>query len=101
MLPRLFLVVPYFLLVGAVSNNISSIFRSGDLDAVVNFTAKRAVSTAPQMGLEPVRQALIASCVQILYVYRKFCATNPVHELYLNPMNFKLNRLAYVSKAKP
>ena len=53
------------------------------------------------MGLEPVRQALIASCVQILYVYRKFCATNPVHELYLHPMNFKLNRLAYVSKAKP
>ena len=39
--------------------------------------AKRAVSEAPEKGLEAVRAALITNTVQILYVYRKFCATNP------------------------
>jgi hypothetical protein len=35
----------------------------------VNFMAKRAVSEAPVSSLEAVRNVLISSCVQILYVY--------------------------------
>ena len=39
--------------------------RSSDLDAVVNFTAKRAVTDAPARGLEDVRKGLISNCVQV------------------------------------
>ena len=39
--------------------------RSSDLDAVVNFTAKRAVTEAPARGLEDVRKGLISNCVQV------------------------------------
>ena len=73
-----------------VSNNISSIFRCSDLDSVVNFMAKRAVTEAPDKGLEAVRASLISTTVQILYVYRKFCATNPAPGQLILPESLKL-----------
>jgi len=73
-----------------VTNNISTIFRSADLDAVINFTAKRAVAEPIQQTLDATRNQLIAACVQILYVYRKFCATNPAPGQLILPESLKL-----------
>ena len=73
-----------------VSSNLASIFRSADLDAVVNFCAKRAVTEAAAKGLEAVRQGLIATTVEILYVYRRFCATNPAAGQLILPESLKL-----------
>jgi len=73
-----------------VTNNISTIFRSADLDAVINYVSKKAVMEPIILSLEAQRNQLIQLCVQILFVYRKFCATNPAPGQLILPESLKL-----------
>jgi protein transport protein SEC24 len=73
-----------------VCNNINTLFRSADLDALINFLAKRAIFDTGARTLEAARQDLIAQCVQILYVYRRFCASNPAPGQLILPETLKL-----------
>jgi len=73
-----------------ITTNISTIFRSSDLDALINFCAKKAVADSASSTLDSARTSLIQSCVQILYVYRKYCATNPAPGQLILPESLKL-----------
>jgi len=73
-----------------VSNNINTLFRAADLDALVNFQAKRSIIDPGTLSMEAARNQLIQTCVQILYVYRKFCATNPAPGQLILPESLKL-----------
>ena len=48
---------------------------SGELDTVVNFTAKQSISRLMESNPKQVKDAMIASCAQILACYRKNCAS--------------------------
>uniref|UniRef100_A0A7S0W6H9 Protein transport protein SEC24 n=1 Tax=Hemiselmis tepida TaxID=464990 RepID=A0A7S0W6H9_9CRYP len=73
-----------------VTNNISAIFKSADLDALVNVTSKQAVGHCLTHSAESARQSLVHACVQMLFVYRKFCATNPAPGQLILPESLKL-----------
>ena len=50
----------------------------------------RAIFDTSARTLEAARQDLIAQCVQILYVYRRFCASNPAPGQLILPETLKL-----------
>ncbi|WOL01376.1 protein transport protein Sec24-like [Canna indica] len=57
------------------TNMLSSLFRSADLDTQFACFLKQAASSIPMSPLSQVREQIINLCINILYAYRKFCAT--------------------------
>lgn len=54
---------------------LSNVFRGADLDAQFTYFLKQAVQEAPTSPLPQLREKMTNSCVNILFTYRKFCAT--------------------------
>lgn len=54
---------------------LSNVFRGADLDAQFAYFLKHAAQEAPTTPLAQLREKMTNSCVNILYTYRKFCAT--------------------------
>ena len=50
-------------------------FSSGELDTIMNFTAKQSIAKIMENNPKTVKDALIANCAQILACYRKNCAS--------------------------
>jgi len=73
-----------------ITNNISAIFKSADLDTLINVTSKQSVTHCLTHSVESARQSLVYACVQMLYIYRKFCATNPAPGQLILPESLKL-----------
>lgn len=48
---------------------------SGELDTLVNFTAKQSISRLMETNPKTVKENLISNCAQILACYRKNCAS--------------------------
>ena len=48
---------------------------SGELDTLVNFTAKRSISQLMETNPKNVKETLVNNCAQILACYRKNCAS--------------------------
>ena len=48
---------------------------SGELDTIVNFTAKQSISRLMETTPKAVKDHLISNCANILACYRKNCAT--------------------------
>ena len=48
---------------------------SGELDTIVNFTAKQSISRLMESSPKAVKDHLISNCANILACYRKNCAT--------------------------
>jgi len=59
-----------------VTSVLGNLFRYADLDTIMNLAARQSVVTALQQPLEKVRTNATASCVDILYSYRKYCCSN-------------------------
>lgn len=74
-----------------VTNNLSSIFRGADLDAIINLSLKQAVRQLGEgtSSLE-AQQALTQACVDSLYVYRKHCASSTSSGQLILPEPLKL-----------
>ncbi|CAM6106579.1 unnamed protein product [Calypogeia fissa] len=54
---------------------LSNLFRGADLDAQFTYLLKHAAHEVPSLPLSQVRDQITSQCVNILYTYRKFCAT--------------------------
>ncbi|KAH7387746.1 hypothetical protein KP509_16G039000 [Ceratopteris richardii] len=54
---------------------LNNVFRGADLDAQFTYFLKRAAQEAPTTPLAQLRDKMTNSCVNILFTYRKFCAT--------------------------
>eukprot|EP00249_Psilotum_nudum_P012247 c23671_g1_i1 orf=107-3535(+) len=54
---------------------LSTVFRGADLDAQFTYFLKQAVQEVSTTPLVQVREHATTSCVNILYTYRKYCAT--------------------------
>jgi len=56
-------------------STMADMYRSCELDAVVNFTAKQSISRLMETNPKTVKENLISSCANILACYRKNCAS--------------------------
>ncbi|KAJ7297452.1 hypothetical protein O6H91_Y056200 [Diphasiastrum complanatum] len=54
---------------------LSNLFRGADLDAQFTYFLKHAAQATPAAPLQQIREQIVNQCVNILYTYRKFCAT--------------------------
>ncbi|MCO5560069.1 hypothetical protein L7F22_013675 [Adiantum nelumboides] len=54
---------------------LNNVFRGADLDAQFTYFLKHAAQEAPANPLAQLREKMTSSCVNILFTYRKFCAT--------------------------
>ncbi|ESO02325.1 hypothetical protein HELRODRAFT_94513 [Helobdella robusta] len=54
---------------------VADLFRSCELDVIINFFAKQAIRESLNTSVKQVREHLTNQCVQILASYRKNCAT--------------------------
>ncbi|KAI5067109.1 hypothetical protein GOP47_0017637 [Adiantum capillus-veneris] len=54
---------------------LNNVFRGADLDAQFTYFLKHAAQEAPATSLAQLREKMTNSCVNILFTYRKFCAT--------------------------
>ncbi|KAK4395543.1 protein transport protein Sec24-like [Sesamum angolense] len=57
------------------TNMLSNLFRSADLDTQFACILKQAANEIPSGPLAQVRDQATNACINILYSYRKFCAT--------------------------
>ncbi|CAI5466189.1 unnamed protein product [Closterium sp. Yama58-4] len=55
--------------------SLASVFRGADLDAQFAYMLKTAAADVVTHAVQPVRDAAVQTAVNILYTYRKFCAT--------------------------
>lgn len=69
---------------------LGNVFRSADLNAVLNFFARRGISEVSRKPLQTIRDNLTESCVGCLYVYRKYCATASSGGQLILPETLKL-----------
>lgn len=60
----------------ATSAQMPDVFRSAELDALVNLLAKSSLHQLLKRGPKEVRESLINRCSNILAAYRKNCASN-------------------------
>jgi protein transport protein SEC24 len=73
------------------TSSIGALFRSSDLDSIVNAIARRALDDALKVSnLAAQREAFINKCVNILFAYRKYCATSPSAGQLILPESLKL-----------
>ncbi|CAH9127236.1 unnamed protein product [Cuscuta epithymum] len=54
---------------------LSNMFRSADLDTQFACILKQAANEVPIVPLTQIREQATTQCINILYAYRKFCAT--------------------------
>jgi len=57
------------------TSNITNLFRMADTDAVINVLARKASQQSISSSLKTARDTMLNSCVNMLYVYRKHCAS--------------------------
>ncbi|PAA61724.1 hypothetical protein BOX15_Mlig008454g1 [Macrostomum lignano] len=60
----------------ATSAQMPDVFRSAELDALINLLAKSSLHQLLKRGPKEVRESLISRCSNILAAYRKNCASN-------------------------
>jgi protein transport protein SEC24 len=69
---------------------LGNIFRSADCDAILNYFARTALNEVHNLNLSNIRSTLIENCVNVLCVYRKFCATSTSAGQLILPESLKL-----------
>ncbi|TRY71003.1 hypothetical protein TCAL_17342 [Tigriopus californicus] len=57
-------------------SNMAEVFRTCELDTVVNFIAKQSISRLMDSNPKAVKDQLISNCANILACYRKNCTTS-------------------------
>eukprot|EP01125_Pyxidicula_operculata_P016955 TRINITY_DN5895_c0_g1_i3.p1 TRINITY_DN5895_c0_g1~~TRINITY_DN5895_c0_g1_i3.p1 ORF type:complete len:883 (+),score=236.06 TRINITY_DN5895_c0_g1_i3:49-2697(+) len=58
----------------SVTNQINKVFKSADLDTIVNLLARQTVREASEIAMPEVRKKLVAKVCQILASYKKQCS---------------------------
>lgn len=72
------------------SNMLGNVFRYAEMDAIVNYISKAAITQTLEVPLKTVRDTLTEKCVQILAAYRRFCATSSAPGQLILPESCKL-----------
>ena len=78
-----------------VVSTISDVFRCVDMDAVLSVSLKQCAQEMLQpvsntMTIEQARNSLSQACIEILYTYRRYCATNNAARQLVLPEALKL-----------
>lgn len=71
-------------------NQVASVFRYADLEAVYTYVVKSAVLQAWKEPLAVVRESVTNQCVDTLYQYRLTCASNSPPGQLILPESLKL-----------
>lgn len=72
------------------SSNFSNIFKHTDFEATVNFISRQAINEITKTNPSVIRNKLTDQCVEILYAYRKYCATTTSSTQLILPEALKL-----------
>lgn len=72
------------------TNMLTNLFRAADLDTQFSCILKHAANEIPSAPLAQVRDQATNVCTNILYSYRKFCATTPASMQLVMPEALKL-----------
>jgi protein transport protein SEC24 len=57
------------------TNSLSAVFKSADLDTIINYTTKMCISMMSSVPLKTIREKFEATCVKVLSSYRLNCAS--------------------------
>lgn len=82
------------------TNVLTNLFRVADLDTQFSCILKHAANEIPSAPLAQVRDKLTNVCINILYSYRKFCATTPSFGQLILPEAMKLLPLCTLALLK-
>jgi len=69
---------------------LGNLFKGADCETILNYYARIAIREVPKQGVLTVRNNLIESCISLLYIYRKFCATSSSSGQLILPESLKL-----------
>eukprot|EP00873_Tetraselmis_striata_P007892 jgi/Tetstr1/428156/TSEL_018207.t1 len=69
---------------------LGTLYRAAELDTQVFYMARKAAETLPGGTLAAVREQVTASCVDVLYAYRRYCATSTSSGQLILPEALKL-----------
>ena len=76
---------------------MGNVYRSADLDAQMHAMLRSIVAHYPKMQPESVKEAATNACVNILYAYRRYCATSSSSGQLILPEALKLMPLYMLS----
>lgn len=57
------------------TTTLSNVFKSADLDTIINYLSKMSISMMSSISLKQIREKFEASCVKVLSSYRLNCAS--------------------------
>lgn len=87
-----------------IDNLLSNVFRFADLDATCSVwqrtAAKQIVDKSQMRSLDGIKNQLIEDCVNVLYNYRKHCASSSLAGQLILPESLKLLPLYTLSTLK-
>eukprot|EP01114_Cavostelium_apophysatum_P006837 TRINITY_DN1833_c0_g1_i1.p1 TRINITY_DN1833_c0_g1~~TRINITY_DN1833_c0_g1_i1.p1 ORF type:complete len:964 (-),score=245.41 TRINITY_DN1833_c0_g1_i1:62-2953(-) len=72
---------------------LGTLFKSADCETVLNFMTRQAIQGMEKPSgpsFNQIRNQLVEQCIEILYVYRKFCATSTSPGQLILPESLKL-----------
>eukprot|EP00484_Ammonia_sp_Unknown_P016652 CAMPEP_0197040406 /NCGR_PEP_ID=MMETSP1384-20130603/17107_1 /TAXON_ID=29189 /ORGANISM="Ammonia sp." /LENGTH=1002 /DNA_ID=CAMNT_0042471155 /DNA_START=42 /DNA_END=3050 /DNA_ORIENTATION=- len=78
-----------------IVKRIADVFRCVDMDTVLNVSLKQCAQelvspVSSTMTISAARKSLVAACVDILFVYRRYCAPNNAQRQLVLPEALKL-----------
>eukprot|EP00483_Globobulimina_turgida_P001974 UN01976 len=78
-----------------IVRRIVDVFRCVDMDAVLNVSLKQCAQelvspVSSTMSVSAARKSLVSACVDILFVYRRYCASNNAQRQLVLPEALKL-----------
>ena len=78
-----------------IVRRIADVFRCVDMDTVLNVSLKQCAQelispVSSTMTVEAARKSLVSACVDILFVYRRYCASNNAQRQLVLPEALKL-----------
>ena len=84
----------------ATTSLCASVYRYADLDATLNVMMRRAALMTMRKNMNTCREEVISTCVDILFTYRKMCASNTAAGQLILPESLKLLPLYVLSLTK-
>merc|ERR1719251_697185 len=78
-----------------IVRRIADVFRCVDMDSVLNVSLKQCAQelvspVSSTMTVKAARKSLVNACVDILFVYRRYCASNNAQRQLVLPEALKL-----------
>lgn len=72
------------------SDSVQSVFRHADVDAIISYLVRTSVQTTITLDVRTVMKDLIDAAIEMLYSYRRHCASNSSPGQLILPESLKL-----------